>query len=122
MRRAAEASWPSGRIFHCIAGLFGKSEAGRAQARSATPGEGGGGAVKVTPQPWGILGTQAPPRNPACARTHASRLGAHASWAPRAAKQDFCAGVIDHKWRRSFWLSFEPLDRGVKAAWGRGSA
>lgn len=62
MRRAAEAGWPSLEYL--------KLGSGSLQLRGFQ-GRGGGRekVVKVTPQPWGILGTQAPPRLPARART-----------------------------------------------------
>lgn len=96
-------------------GFFGIPEAGLRQ--SATPGVSGAGrgagkSCQGDSAAVGHPGNTGPTPTPR-ARPHASRLGAHASWASHAAKQDFCAGVIDHKRRRSFRLSSDALDRGM---------
>lgn len=107
------------RIFYCIAGLFGNPEAGRKDSLELQGGRGWQGDSAAVRNPGNARPTPTSRAAPPPPRTN--RLGAHALYTPRAAKQDFCAGVKDHKQRRNFRLSSDPLDGECRRLGGRGT-
>lgn len=91
----------------------GKPEAGRRDCLELRGGEGCEGDSAAVGNPGNTSPTPTSRARPA----RANRLVAHALYAPHAAEQDFCAGVKDHKRRRSFRLSSEPSMGSAGGLW-----